>query len=89
MPTRRPRHTITETDEIARALDLAAVRWPADRDNRAKLLQRLIGEGHRVVTEHEERRVSERRAAIERTSGSLTGVYPPGYLAELREDWPE
>jgi hypothetical protein len=24
-----------------------------------------------------------------RTAGALTGIYPPGYLEELREEWPE
>jgi hypothetical protein len=26
---------------------------------------------------------------MERTSGTLTGVYRPGYLADVRQDWPE
>ena len=30
-----------------------------------------------------------RRAAVDRTSAALTGAYCDGYLAELREDWPE
>jgi hypothetical protein len=29
-----------------------------------------------------------RREAIRRTSGGLTGVYEPGHLERLRDDWP-
>ncbi len=83
MPTSRPRHTITETDELARLLDDAARRWPGE--SRARLLVRLAEEGHRA---HEDR-IEKRREAIRRTSGMFTGMYPPGYLAELRKGWPE
>jgi len=31
----------------------------------------------------------DRRRAIEDTAGVLTGVYPPGYLRQLRDDWPD
>src|ERR1019366_8168817 len=41
VPTTRPRHVITETDEIARAIDDAAKRWPEDRNSRARLLLHL------------------------------------------------
>lgn len=88
MPTTRPRHLITETDQVARALDDAARRWPADRGNRAKLLLHLVEEGHRAVVGQQESRASERRDAVARTSGTLTGLYGEGYLSGLREDWP-
>ncbi|MGH2853187.1 MAG: hypothetical protein ACRDLF_03220 [Solirubrobacteraceae bacterium] len=89
MPTERHRHTITETDDVARALRDAARQWPEDRERPAKLLVDLVQEGHRAITLHAERAVGERRAAIERTGGALTGTYPADYLEQLRGDWPE
>lgn len=88
MPTARPRHMITETDEIAGALADAARRWPEDRDRPARLLVDLVQEGHRAIAREADRAVSDRRAAIARTSGALTGSYPEGYLERLRDDWP-
>jgi hypothetical protein len=88
MPTTRRRHLITETEQVAQALDDAAKRWPAERGNRAKLLLHLVEEGHRAVIGQHERSLRQRRDAVARTSGALTGVYGEGYLSELREDWP-
>jgi hypothetical protein len=88
MPTTKPRHIVTETDEIAKALDDAARRWPQDSSSRAKLLVHLVQEGHRVLSEADAHRAMTRRAAIERTSGTLTNAYGADYLAELRDDWP-
>jgi len=88
MPTTRPRHLITETEQVAQALDAAAKRWPAESENRAKLLLHLLEEGHRAVIGQQERSLRERREAVARTSGALTGLYGGGYLGELREDWP-
>ncbi len=89
MPTSRPRHTITETDDIARALDDAARRWPADSAARGRLLVALAKEGHRAIADEHGAQLVRRQGAIEATSGALTGCYPDGYLEELRRDWPE
>lgn len=89
MPTSRPRHTITETDHIAEVLDEAAEHWPAQRDERGRLLVHLVEEGYRAVRRQREQETRRRREAVRRTSGALTGVYEPGYLAGLRDEWPE
>jgi hypothetical protein len=89
MPTTRPRHVITESDEVTQALDVAAKRWPEDRDRPAKLVLHLIREGCRAVGETTGQIATDRKKALRRTSGLLTGVYGPGYLDRLRRDWPE
>ena len=88
MPTTRPRHAITETPEISAALKAAAQRWPADRGRPAALLRRLIEAGAESVAAQSECGAERRRAAIAKASGALTGVYGPGYLEELRDEWP-
>lgn len=86
MPTTRPRHFVTETDDLAEALDRAAKRWPGV--SRPQLLVRLALEGDRAAAATREDLTTRRRAAIDELSGSLTGVFGPGYLDDLRADWP-
>jgi hypothetical protein len=87
MPTHRARHVVTETDDVIRALDDAAAAWPADRERRAKLVLRLLEEGHRSLMAKRVQADGARRDAIARTSGVLTGAYGEDYLTTLREDW--
>ena len=89
MPTTRPRHLITETDQVAKALDDAARRWPESSGSRAKLLVRLIEEEHRAVIDANGESRAARLAAIYQTSGALTGTYEADYLERLRDDWSE
>ncbi|MBY6388513.1 hypothetical protein HG717_32030 [Rhodococcus erythropolis] len=86
MPTTRPRHFVTETDDLAEALDRAAERWPGI--SRPQLLVRLALQGDRAAVEAREARRDRRLAAIAELGGSLSGVYGPDYLSDLREDWP-
>lgn len=88
VPTTRRRHLITETDQVARALDDAAKRWPEDRASRAKLLVHLVEEGHQALLDQAAEHGEARTMAIRHTSGVLTGLYETGYLERLREDWP-
>jgi hypothetical protein len=88
VPTSRPRHTLTETDELARALDDAATHWPEERDARTRLLMRLVEAGHHAIREADEARAERRRAVVKRTAGTFTDAYPPDYLEKLRDEWP-
>jgi len=86
MPTTLDRHTITETPPIAAMLDDAATIWPDL--SRPDLLRRLMEAGHDYVTD---KRADDRRrrlAALNRVSGSMPGVWPPGGTRELKEEWP-
>ena len=43
------------------------------------------GAGRIILTRAQDR--ADRLRAIEETAGSLTGVYEPGYLDRLRDEW--
>lgn len=86
MPTTLPRYQVTETPELARALEVAARRWP-EITSRAALIAALAEEGARTIQGDEEERIAERRALIDSLAGGFH--FEPGYLVKLREDWPE
>lgn len=80
----RPCLIVTETNDLAEALDRATQRWPGV--NRSRLLVRLALDGDRAaVAVHEDLR-ARRLAAIDELSGFLTGMFGPGYLDDLREE---
>lgn len=87
MPTTRPRHLVTETDDLAAALDEAAHVWPDL--SRAQLVVRLALEGHRAALAERSRRREHRLTVLRAHSGAVTGAYRSGYLQDLRADWPE
>ena len=86
MPTARPRHQVTETPDVARAIDRAAVRWPGE--TRSKLLLRLVEVGCRALEQDEQVAVDGHRAAVMASSGAYPEAFGADYLAELRKDWP-
>ncbi len=77
---------MTETDELAAALDAAAARNPGV--SRGQLLTRLALEGHGVAQQAQAERRRHRLDALRAHSGSLTGAYDPEHRERLREEWP-
>lgn len=84
VPTARPRHQITETDDIASAVDLGCRAWP--HESRSDVLRRLILIGAERLSESPIERALEIEGALEALR-DLADDYPPGYLVDLRDDW--
>ncbi len=75
---------LTETDEIARALNDAAFVWPELRSDRAGLLRKLVETGHAALN-----KPGGARELVRRAAGAATGTYPRNARAELLAEWPE
>ena len=87
MPTARHRYQITETDEVARALDAAERRWPGEP--RSRLIVRLVTENGETIGELDAAETARRIAAVEAIAGTFPGLSNPSLLKELRNEWPE
>jgi hypothetical protein len=83
VPTTRQRHLLTETDDIAAAIDAAAPLFPGE--SRADILRRLVQLGAETVEELQGRH----RKAVRSRAGRHPGLYPAGYLDDLGAEWPE
>ncbi|HEX4463024.1 MAG TPA: hypothetical protein VH042_00085 [Solirubrobacterales bacterium] len=83
MPTTKPRYMLTDTGELSDLLDAAERHWPAVTDRKALLLRLAAAGAKAIATE-----ADKRREEIDATAGALTGVYEPGELERLREEWP-
>ena len=88
MPTTNRRHAITETDDIANALEVAAKTWPDLAGKPGALLRRLILLGRNTLLHDRAKANDAREQSIDATAGALADVFGPDYLRTLREDWP-
>lgn len=79
---------VTESDRLAAALDAAAELWPAEGDERAALLRRIIDAGIDAVDLRAAQRRETRSKAVSDAAGSLTEVWPENWREELRDEWP-
>ena len=89
MPTARPRHMITETEALSRALEKAAAIWPEDRDKRAELLRHIIDKGSDVVLSMADKKAEKRITALAAISQEFSGMWPDNWHATMVEEWPE
>lgn len=89
MPTIRPRYTLTETPELAEALNAAATIWPELRHDRPALLRRLVESGHQAVIRTAEEHSAARREALHHAAGAVTGAYPAAAADLLKSEWPD
>lgn len=86
MPTLLPRFQVTETPEVARALEIAEEAWPGLA--RSERVKRLLVQGAEALSRAREQGDERVRDAIRSAAGSMSGVYGEGYLAGLRDEWP-
>lgn len=88
MPTTRPRHVVTESDEIAEVLDQAAKRWPTL--SRGQLLRRLVLEAGRQQQgwlRSDQQRI---RAALADPDRALAGIGDSQAVRRSRDrEWPD
>ena len=79
---------ITESDQLARALDHAAKVYPELVNERAELLRCLIERGIQSLEAEYDEAIEARKKAIREVAGSMSGIWPENYLEELRNEWP-
>jgi hypothetical protein len=79
---------ITETESLSAALERAAELWPEDARDKGRLLRRVLSAGIESLETAQNNRLASRRAAIDQTSGSLTGVWPADWRSSVRDEWP-
>ena len=84
VPTTRPRHQVTETDDIAAAVEAGLQEWP--ELSRSDVIRELILKGAEALN----LTAVERVLAVELALKELTALnvhYPQGYLEDVRKDW--
>ena len=79
---------VTETDELAVALDSMLLDLPAGT-TRAEALRALLMRGVRAVAIEETERAVKRRKALAKIGDRFARVWPDNWREELLDEWPE
>jgi len=88
MPTSRTRHMVTESDQIKKAIDDAALVWPELANERAELLRNLISQGAEIVAAKAKGKKKEREKAVKNLISIGTGLWPNNFLSQRKDEWP-
>lgn len=80
---------ITETDDIARALDVAARHWPHAKGKRSELLRLIINAGVKAVEDDEAQIAQMRAQAVQRLARDFDGMWPADWREQRDAEWPE
>lgn len=78
---------ITESDELAKAIDEAALLWPEIKAERAELLRRIIEQGIAQVDKANAAKTARRAKAVRALAGSLD--WPADGRKQQLAEWPE
>lgn len=89
MPTTRPRHMITESDQLNAALINAAKIWPDLEGKRTLLLRKVLEVGIEGIETQAAEKKKGRLAKVDDIAGSMDGIWPSNWRKELAEDWPK
>lgn len=83
MPTTLPRHSVTETPDVADLLEAGRAKWPDDPP--AKLLIHLAAEGVERIMRDPEVSRARRRRALENLSHTHPWPQSDDYIDRMRE----
>lgn len=89
MPTNRHRHMITETENVAQALEVAAEAWPEHRGDKGALLKMLLATGKESLESKKQLQRIMRIQAIQEAANKFEGVWPSNWREEVQGEWPE
>jgi hypothetical protein len=82
VPTTRARHLLTETDDLAAAIDAASPLYPGE--SRAGVLRHLALAGAEALAEGRR----QHREIVHARAAGFPGLYRPNSRDELRDEWP-
>ena len=80
---------ITETPEVAEAIEQALKTWPELEGSRAAALRMLLKEGAASIDAAIAQKRDSRLVAIEQFAGKYSNVWPASWREEELSQWPE